>query len=89
MNVDVYDTYVRTVEGDLLHFDVLLPAGDGIRARQYAYQWLRSIGRNPQETTLEKCHYCHSESSDPETQLQIDQYGYFIIPIEGCPDSRD
>jgi len=89
MNIDVYDTYVRTAEGDLLHFDVLLPAGEGIKARQYAYEWLLSIGRTPQQTTLEKCKYCHTETAEPEIQQQIDRAGYYILQMEGCPETTD
>jgi len=89
MNIDVYDTYVRTAEGDLLHFDVLLPSGDGIRARQYAYDWLISIGRNPEQTTLEKCMYCHTETANADIQHHIDRTGYYILQMEGCPDTTD
>ena len=89
MDIDVYDTYVRTADGELLHFDVFVPAGDGIKARQYAYEWLLDIGRTPRESTLEKCAYCHTVTAKPEIQQRIDESGYYILPMEGCPDQVD
>ena len=60
MNIDVYDTCVRTAEVDLLHFDVLLPTGEGDKATQHAKAWLESIGRHPGTISLEKCSFCHT-----------------------------
>ena len=44
MNVDVYDTHAHTTDGQVLHFDVLLPTGSGAKALEYAREWLQSIG---------------------------------------------
>jgi len=85
MNIDVYDTYVRTIEGELLHFDVLLPGGGDIRARHYANEWLLSIGKIPLEISQENCRYCHTETATPEILKLIDAHGYFILQMEGCP----
>jgi hypothetical protein len=81
----MYDTYVQTTEDELLHFDVLLPSGEGDKATRHARDWLQSIGRNPDVITLEKCAYCHTETATPEIERQIDEYGYFILQMEGCP----
>lgn len=85
MNIDVYDTYVHTSEGDLLHFDFLLPSGKGGMATQHAKEWLQSIGGHPEEVSLDKCSYCHTETATLEMVRQIHERGYFIIQIEGCP----
>jgi len=85
MNIDVYDTHVRTVEGDLLHFDVLIPSGDGNKATEYARKWLQSIGRTPHGISQENCCFCHSETATPEIQQYISEHGSFIIQMEGCP----
>jgi len=79
MNIDIYDTYVRTAEGYLLHFDILLPNGEGSKATQYANEWLNSIGKTVEEISLENCRYCHTEIATPEIQQQIRERRYFII----------
>jgi hypothetical protein len=89
MNVNVYDTYVRTVEGDLLHFDILLPAGEGFMAIHFANKWLHSVGKIPKEINQENCRYRHTETATPEIQKQIRVQGYFIIQMEGCPVLAD
>jgi len=85
MNVNIYDTHVRTVEGDLLHFDVLLPAGEGFMAVYFAKKWMLSVGKIPREITQENCRYRHTETATPEVQKRIHEHGYFIIQMEGCP----
>jgi len=85
MNIDVYDTHVRTVEGNLLHFDIMVPSDERARAIYYANQWLQSIGRIPEKITRENCRYRHTETSTPEIRKQIREHGYFIIQMEGCP----
>jgi len=85
MKIDAYDTYVRTVEGNLLHFDILLPSCDGIKVSYYAHEWLLSIGKIPEKITQENCHYRHTETVTPEVRKRIGEHGYFIIQMKGCP----
>jgi hypothetical protein len=85
MNIDVYDTYVRTSAGDLLHFDVLLPIGESKKVKQYAGEWLESIGEIPQEINFESCRYCHTETATEDIQQRILQHGYFIIQMGSSP----
>jgi len=85
MNIDIYDTYVRTAEHHLLHFYVLLPSGEGRKATLYAREWLCSIGKTAEEISLEICRYYHSEITSPEIQQHISAHRYFIIQMEGCP----
>lgn len=85
MNVDVYDTHAHTTDGQVLHFDVLLPSGSGERALEYAREWLQSIGIGIDRITLDQCRFCHSEAATPEVQRQLESKGYFILQMEGCP----
>lgn len=85
MNIDVYDTYVRTAEGVLLHFDVLLPVGEGSKAIEYAHRWLHSIGMTPEEISLENCRYCHTQAASPTVQQHIREHGYYIFQMASCP----
>ena len=89
MNVDVYDTYTLSEDGQRMHFDVFLPAGCGARcdekAADIARTWLYSIGMDADRIELEQCRYCHSEAVDSEVSKQLESQGYFILPMEGCP----
>jgi len=85
MNIDVHDTYARTVEGDLLHFDVLVEQGAGKQALRYAEEWLKGIRREANNINQENCRFCHTETATPEIQKDIDVQGFFIIQMEGCP----
>jgi hypothetical protein len=85
MNVDVYDTHVRTVEGNLLHFDIMLPSDEESRVIYYANQWLLGIVKIPEKITRENCRYRHTETATPEIRKRIREHGYFIIQMEGCP----
>jgi hypothetical protein len=85
MNTDVYDTYVHTTNGEQLHFDVLLPSGNGERAVEYARKWLQHIGIDIVKIRQDNCRYCHTEAANPEVQRQIEKDGYFILQMEGCP----
>ena len=85
MKVDVYDTYAYTSEGDLLHFDVLLPSSNGERAADYAREWLQNIGINIDRINQDQCRFCHTEAANPEVKKQVKKHGYFILQMEGCP----
>jgi hypothetical protein len=86
MQIDVFDTYVTTTDGKRLHFDVFLPAGkQGGLAQQYAKEWLESIGIQVGDIRQESCTYCHSQAADPKVQQHIEQHGYYIYQMEGCP----
>ena len=85
MKVAVFDTYVRTGAGEILHFDVLLPESDGQYAEAYARRWVQEIGLPAASVQLEVCRFCHSEIPSPEVTQQIRQQGYSILQMEGCP----
>ncbi len=86
MQLDVYDTYARTADGTLMHFDVLIPKGHAQDPRSYAVQWLNGIGISDTRVSLELCRFCHSESAaSPEIESRIARDSYFILQMEGCP----
>ena len=87
MNVDVYDTHAHTTDGQVLHFDVLLPSGSGAKALEYAREWLQSIGIGIDRITLDQCRFCHSEAATPEVQRTAGKQRVFH-PANGrllCP----
>lgn len=86
MKLDVFDTYVTQSNGDLMHFDVLLPQGSSKeQAEKYALDWLQSIQIKTDSINLDKCRFCHSETATPEFEQSVATHGYAILQMEGCP----
>jgi Domain of unknown function (DUF2024) len=81
----VYDTYVKTKTGRIMHFDVVLDEQDQGKALAYAKEWLTSIGHEDAVVTQENCAFCHSAEAPLELRKQIDEQGYAIYKLEGCP----
>lgn len=87
MKIDVYDTYATSKAGKIIHFDVLLPNGEGKeKAVEYARNFLEEIGESADSLKQEKCNFCHSENADAQLKEYINKYGHFILQMEGCPN---
>ncbi len=86
MKIDVYDTYAKSKDGHVIHFDVLVAQGtDADVAYGYAKAWLNSIGENGESLEQNRCRFCHSENAHPEIEKTVNGQGYFILQMEGCP----
>ncbi len=81
----VFDTYAKTAQGRIMHFDVVLDDKDEAKALAYAKAWLESVGVQDAVVTQENCLFCHSTEAPPELRKQIDSQGYAIYKLEGCP----
>lgn len=82
----VFDTYAKTAQGRIMHFDVVLAENDAAKALHYAKTWLQSIGLADASLTQENCLFCHSAPTVPsDLAQQIDSQGYGIYKLEGCP----
>ncbi len=81
----VFDTYAKTAQGKIMHFDVVLDEIDATKALGYAKTWLESIGVHDAVVTQENCIFCHSIETPSELLKQIDSQGYAIYKLEGCP----
>jgi len=81
----VFDTYAKTAQGRIMHFDVVLDEKDCAKALGYAKAWLESIGVHNAVVTQENCVFCHSAETPPDLRMQIDSQGYGIYKLEGCP----
>lgn len=81
----VYDTYAKTAKGIIMHFDVVLDEQDQQLALKYAKEWLASIGHPDAVVTQENCAFCHSAEAPLALRTQIDNQGYAIYKLEGCP----
>ena len=85
MDFHVFDTYVKSKDDHLLHFDVITDKKENEKAVEYAKEWLKSIGEEESRVTMEECRFCHSQSFPDEIEIEIMTNGYFISKIEGCP----
>jgi len=81
----VFDTYAKTAQGSIMHFDVVLDEKNAVKALGYAQTWLESIGVHDAVVTQENCVFCHSAETPTELLKQIDSQGYAIHKLEGCP----
>ncbi len=68
-----------------MHFDVIIDEQDPQKALNCAKHWLESIGQADAVVTQETCYFCHSAEPPAEMRRQIDQSGYAIYKLEGCP----
>ena len=81
----VFDTYAKTSKGRIMHFDVVLDEKNPEKARQFAQEWLARIGHHDATVSQENCMFCHSLVVPPPIREQINQQGYAIYKLEGCP----
>jgi len=81
----VFDTYAKTAQGSIMHFDVVLDEKNAAKALGYAQTWLESIGVHDAVVKQENCVFCHSAETPTELLKQIDSQGYAIHKLEGCP----
>jgi len=85
MGFHVFDTYVKSKNGHIMHFDVITDKNNTEKAITFAKEWLKSIGENDAKVTTEECRFCHTQSVSEEIEIEIMTNGYFIVKMEGCP----
>jgi len=85
MGFHVFDTYVKSKNGHVMHFDVITDKNDTEKAITFAKEWLKSIGETGAKVTTEECRFCHTQSVSEEIEIEIMTNGYFIAKMEGCP----
>ena len=86
MDFHVFDTYVKSKSGKIMHFDVITDKKNVENAIEFAKKWLDSIGEKDAKITTEECKFCHSQSVSEEVEIDIMTDGYFIAKMEGCPE---
>lgn len=85
MGFHVFDTYVKSKDGHIMHFDVITDKNNTENAIMYAKEWLNSIGEKDAVVTTKECRFCHTQSVSEEIEIEIMTNGYFIAKMEGCP----
>jgi hypothetical protein len=84
MQVEVYDTYVVKKDGDILHFDVLVP--EGCRPElvyDFGKSYLKTKGLENLTLTAQECTFCDMEQIPSSIELDIKKQGYHIIELDG------
>ena len=86
MQTDVFDSYAAGRNGQLLHFDVLVPAGTSAETALAAGRaFLEQLGEDPMRLEQSRCTFCHVETAPPEVAANIRATGHYILPLDGCP----
>jgi Domain of unknown function (DUF2024) len=86
MECAVYDTYVTKKDGRIMHFDVIVEANTPHdKAVDYGKEFLEQVGQGGQTMTQEECQFCHVQEAPPVVAKEIENRGYFIQKMEGCP----
>jgi hypothetical protein len=86
MECAVYDTYVTKKDGRIMHFDVIVEANTSHeKAIDYGKEFLEQVGQGGQTMTQEECQFCHIQEAPPVVAKEIENRGYFIQKMEGCP----
>ena len=86
MECAVYDTYVTKKDGRIMHFDVIVEANTSHeKAIDYGKEFLEQVGQGGQTMTQEECQFCHIQEAPPVVANEIENRGYFIQKMEGCP----
>jgi hypothetical protein len=86
MQCAVYDTYVRKKDGNIMHFDVVVEAKTPHeKAVEYGKNYLKTVGEGEQKMTQEECQFCHIQQAPSTIETDIQNNGYYIQKMEGCP----
>jgi hypothetical protein len=86
MECAVYDTYVTKKDGKIMHFDVIVEASTPHeKAIEYGKEYLKQVGQGDQKMTQEECQFCHIQEAPEPVDKDIQDKGYYIQKMEGCP----
>ena len=84
MKVKIYDTHVNS-KNAYYHFDVVVKNATQDEVESYAKAYLKAIGVEDAQIVQERCQFCHEELADQDTINSIENNGYYIILMQGCP----
>jgi|SRR5690606_8428070 len=89
MKAAVWDTYVKKKNGDVMHFDIIVPDSlkDADTVYQYGKEYLALKNENESRLQMEECQFCHMEETSPEIRKVIEEKGYFILEMDEIPAS--
>ncbi len=87
MKVAVWDTYVRSSNGSVLHFDIIVPETlqDTGVIYDFGRQYLAAIGEPSSELSTEQCRLCHIEEPTDDMLRAISEKGFYILEMDAIP----
>lgn len=87
MKVEVWDTYIPDKQGDVLHFDIIVPEKTpSAQVYQFGNTYLNSIDVFEYgKLNSGLCQLCHIEQPSDEMLNDISKQGYYILPLGSIP----
>lgn len=87
MKAAVWDSYIKKDDGNVLHFDVIVPdsKSDATLVYKYAYEFLKLKGIERVEINVTNCQFCHIENLAEEMKTNIEIRGFHIIEMDEIP----
>lgn len=87
MQTAVWDTYVKKKNGNVMHFDIIVP--DTLKDTKTIYgfgkAYLAQNGETESNLDTEECKFCHIEEPTSEIKEAINRQGYFILEMDEIP----
>lgn len=87
MQTAVWDTYVKRRNGNVMHFDIIVP--DTIKDPQVIYSFGKTYLNEKDEIDskldIEECQFCHIEEQTLEMKAAITKQGYYILEMDEIP----
>lgn len=86
MKIAVFDTYVQRPDGQVMHFDILVPSETKSHAQVLGFgrTYLAAKGLPAETLQAEECRYCHMESASEAVEQAVRQDGFAIIELANC-----
>lgn len=86
MKVAVWDAYVKREDGNIMHFDILVPDYETNEQTIFNFgkDYLNTKTFKATQLTADECCLCHIEQATEEIVLSIEKKGYHIIEMENC-----
>lgn len=87
MKVAVWDTYVKSQDGDVLHFDIIAPEElkDPTSIYTFGKEYLKTINEENGLINTSECQFCHIEEPTEEMLASINKCGYYILEMDKIP----
>lgn len=85
MKIAVYDTRVTRNDGEIMHFDILVPdSTTHEKALDFGRRYLAEKKQSGQALRAEECKFCHLEQAPADIEQSVLAKGYHIVEIEDC-----
>ena len=86
MKVAIWDTYVHREDGNVMHFDILVPDHLKNEKEIFAFgkEYLKTKPFATANLSAKECRFCHMETAPKMVVEEISKKGYYIIEMENC-----